>query len=88
MMETINKIGTEESEYRRTPRLYFEKKLAAKVAKVLLESMHEEETPQSLNSKMQAVLANKNFKKQTAKLNVYMMNNASEKFAASVLAKL
>lgn len=87
-METLNKLVTEESEYRKNPRLYFEEKLAVKIAKVLLDSMHEEVTPQSLDSKTKAILSNKNFKKQTAKLNVHMMNNATEKFAASVLAKL
>lgn len=87
-MEDLIKIGSVDSEYRRNPRLYFEKILAAKIAKVLLESMKMEITEQSLEGKTDAILHNEAFKQKAAKINIHMMKTASDKFAASVLAKM
>ena len=87
-IEELIKIGGQDSEYRKTPRLYFEKMLAAKIAKVLLESMKEEVTPQALEKKAEAVLNDEIFQKQAAKINVHTMKTASDKFAATVLAKM
>lgn len=87
-MEDLIKLGNQESPFRKHPRLYFEKSLAARIAKVLLESMKAEITPQSLEEKTEAILNTEAFKKKAAKLNIHMMKTATDKFAASVLAKM
>lgn len=87
-MEELIKLGNQDSPFRQHPKLYFEKILATRIAKVLLESMKAEITQQSIEEKTDAILNNEVFKRKTAKINIYMMKTANDKFAASVLAKM
>ena len=74
--------------HRENPRSYFEEKLAGRVAKVLIKVMQAEETPRNLEEKAAAVLSSKSFKHQAAKINVHVMNTASDEYAAALVAKL
>ena len=87
-LEKLMELGNDESEYRSKPRKYFEKNLAEKIAKVVLGSTHEEETPQVVEEGTAAILGSKLFKRQIAIIGIHEMNTASDEYAAALLKKM
>lgn len=75
-------------EYHNDPRGYFEQFLAKQIAVVLLNSLKKETSPEAVAAKAADVMADKAFKRASAKLTIHNLKHASAKTAESVLAAM